>query len=448
MGRRKMNHGTILGRTQGIWLALIAALTCAGSARAQLEVVITDLNIQPIPIAVVPFGWDGPGAAPFDLAGLIATDLANSGRFQAIPEENMIGRPTRPTDVRFADWQILDVDHVLIGQLSDAGAGRYDIAFQLFDVVRAQQLLGFRLSASAADLRAAGHRIADMAFEEIIGIPGIFSTRIAYVNEQRDAAGESVYRLIVADSDGENAEEVTRSDLPLMSPAWSPDGRRLAYVSFEGNRSRIFVQTLSSGNRAVVSQRAGVNGSPAFSPDGRRLALTLSRDGNLDVFTLDLTTQVLIQITRNGAVDTEPTWSQDGRHIYFTSDRSGRPQVYRVQADAGQRAERVTFEGTYNARPRMSPNGEELAVVHLQQSNYRIASVDPNRGILNVVLSRGQLDESPSFAPNGDTIIFATRRGGQGVLAMVSAGGRIQRDIVSVAGDVREPVWSPFTRPQ
>jgi TolB protein len=423
-------------------------LVCAGTARAQLEIEITDFgNVRPFPIAVVPFGWDGAGAAPYDLAALVATDLSNSGRFQAIPNENMLSQPTSPAEVRVADWQILNVDHVVIGQVSSAGAGRYDISFQLFDIIRGQQLLGFRLSATAEEMRAAGHQIADMVFEEVIGIPGIFSTQVAYVNEQRDAAGTPTYRLIVADADGENAQEVITSSQPLMSPAWSPDGRRLAYVSFEDNRARIYVQTLRTGNRAIVSQRAGVNGSPAFSPDGRKLALTLSRDGNLDIFTLDLTTQVLIQITRNSAVDTEPTWSLDGEHIYFTSDRAGRPQVYRVVAEAGQRAERVTFEGTYNARPRISPNGEEMAVVFLDRDNYRIASVDPERGILNSVLSRGQLDESPSFAPNGDTIIFATRRNGQGVLAMVSANGAIQRDIVSVAGDVREPVWSPYTRP-
>lgn len=428
--------------------ALLLVLTSLSeTVNAQLEVIITNADVRPFPIAVVPFGWEGAGPAPYDLAGLVATDLTNSGRFDAIPNENMLSRPTRPADVSFGDWQILNVDHVVIGQVSAAGIDRYDIAFQLFDIVRGQQLLGFRLSANTADLRASAHQIADMVFEEVIGIPGIFSTQIAYVNEQRNAAGDPTYRLIVADADGENAQEVVQSQLPLMSPTWSPDGRRLAYVSFEGNRSKIVVQTLRTGNTAVVSQRAGVNGSPTFSPDGRRLAMTLSRDGNLDIFTLDLTTQVLIQITRNNAVDTEPAWSRDGQEIYFTSDRSGRPQVYRVGADAGQRAERVTFEGTYNARPRIAPNGDEMAVVFRDRDNYRIASVDPNRGILNGVLSQGQLDESPSYAPNGDTIIFATRRNGQGVLSMVSAGGRIQRDIVSVAGDVREPVWSPFTRP-
>jgi TolB protein len=425
----------------------VATLASQVQAQPQLRVEITRGIARPIPIAVVPFGWQSAAPVPFDIAGLVATDLTNSGWFEAIPTENMLSRPTRPADVRFGDWQILNVEHVVIGQINPTAGGQYEIVFQLFDILRGEQTLGFRLSAGASDLRATAHRIADMIFEEIRGIPGIFGTQIAYINETRDAAGTPTYRLIVADADGENAQEVISSSRPLMSPAWSPDGRRIAYVSFEDDRARIYVQTLRTGNRAVASQRPGVNGSPAFSPDGRRLALTLSRDGNLDIFTLDLTTQVLVQITRNNAVDTEPAWSQDGEQIYFTSDRAGRPQVYRVRAEAGQRAERVTFEGTYNARPRISPDGANMAVVFLDRGDYRIASVDPNRGILTGVLSQGRLDESPSFAPNGDMIIYATRENGQGVLATVSADGRIQREIASVQGDVREPVWSPFTRP-
>jgi TolB protein len=341
----------------------------------------------------------------------------------------------------------LNVDFVIIGQLQPGTAGQYTAVFQLFDVVRGEQSLGFRLTTSAADLRATGHRIADMVYEEVTGIPGIFSTRIAYINETRDSNSVPTYRLIVADADGENAQVVTESSQPVMSPSWSPDGRRLAYVSFEGNRARVFVQTLRTGNREAVSQRPGINGAPAFSPDGRKLALTLSRDGNLDIFTLDLTNQVLNQITRHSAIDTEPVWSQDGETLYFTSDRAGRPQVYKVAPEPGARAERVTFEGTYNARPRISPDGETLAVVFLDRGNYRLASVDPDTGRLIQVLTQGALDESPSFAPNGDTIIYATRGRGQGVLATVSADGRIQREIASVAGAVREPVWSPYARP-
>jgi TolB protein len=424
-----------------VWLA-------ATPVSAQLTVEITRGVERPVPVAIVPFGWQGTGgAAPLDLAAVIATDLGNSGRFAPIPERNMLSRPTQPSEVNFNDWRILNVDAVVIGRLEQAGPDNFTAVFQLFDIIRGEQLLGFRLTSARTDLRATGHRIADMIFEELTGIPGIFSTRIAYITEVRDAAGVPTYRLIVADADGENAQRIAESSQPLMSPTWSPDGRRLAYVSFEESRARIFVQTLRTGNREVVSAREGINGAPAFSPDGRKLALTLSREGNLDIFTLDLTNQVLSQITREAAIDTQPNWSLDGQTIYFTSDRAGRPQVYRVAAVAGSRAERVTFEGTYNARPRISPDGRTLAVEFLDRDSYRIAAVDPASGRLIQVLTQGRLDESPSFAPNGDTIIYATRKGGQGVLATVSVDGRIQREIASVAGDVREPVWSPYARP-
>ncbi len=229
-----------------------------------------------------------------------------------------------------------------------------------------------------------------------------------------------------------------------MSPVWSPDGRRIAYVSFENGNSEIFVQELRSGVRQRVSGRPGVNSAPAWSPDGRFLALVLSRDpGNLDVYTLDIANQVLTRLTRNPAIDTEPAWSADGQLVYFTSDRSGGPQIYRLERDGG-RARRVTFEGSYNARARLSPDGQtRMAVVHLDRGDYRIAMVDIERSVTQV-LTRGRLDESPSFAPNGETLIYATRAGNRGVLAMVSADGRIQSRITSVDGEVREPAWSPF----
>jgi TolB protein len=232
-----------------------------------------------------------------------------------------------------------------------------------------------------------------------------------------------------------------------MSPAWSPDARRLAYVSFEGGTSAVYVQTLRTGVRDRVSGRAGVNGSPSFSPDGRMLALTLSRDaGNLDVHTLDLTTQVLRQLTTDAAIDTEATWAPDGRSIYFMSDRAGGPQVYRVGTEPGGRAERVSFQGTYNARPRLSPDGKWIAVVYGQNNTYRIGVIDTGNREFQL-LTNGRLDESPSFAPNGAQIIYATRENGRGVLASVSTDGRIKTQIASVAGDVREPVWGPFPRP-
>jgi TolB protein len=358
----------------------------------------------------------------------------------------MVSRPTLPEQVDYQDWQLLKVDVVVIGRVIQDGPDRYTVMFQLFDILRSEQLIGYRLTTPGADLRLTAHRVSDMIFEELTGIPGVFSTKVAYVSELRES-GQQRFRLIVADADGANAQVVADSPDPLMSPAWSPDGRQLAYVSFEGQQSAVYIQTLRSGVRDRVSAREGVNGSPAFSPDGRRLALTLSRDpGNLDIFMLDLTTQVLNRLTNNPAIDTEATWSADGQSIYFTSDRSGGPQIYRVDARPGAQAERVTFEGIYNSRARMSPDGRQLALVHQDRGNFRIAVVDPRTG-LTQVLSNGALDESPSFAPNGALIIYATRDNGRGVLSSVSTDGRIQQQIAAVAGDVREPVWSPYARP-
>ena len=433
------------------WAVALCGAVLLGSVRgdAQIVIEVTRGVERPVPMAIVPFGWQGPGAqAPFDVAELVSSDLASSGRFAPMAVEDMVSRPDQPTDVRFQDWMIVEVDFLVIGQLSAGLDGAHTIAFQLFDVLRGEQVVGYRLTTGggADDLRVAGHRVADMIFEELTGIRGVFGTQIAYVNEQRMGSEQS-FSLIVSDSDGANPQVVARASEPLMSPAWSPDGRKLAYVSFEGAQSSVYVQELRTGVRERVSSREGINGAPVFSPDGRMLALALSRDqGNLDVYMLDLATQVLNRLTRHSAIDTEPVWSPDGTHIYFTSDRAGGPQIYRVEARPGaSRVQRITFEGSYNARPRVSPDGEQLAVVHDDRGNYRIALVDPDTG-LTQVLTSGSLDESPSFAPNGALIIYATRQGGRGVLASVSTDGRIRQQIASVAGQVREPVWSPFPR--
>jgi TolB protein len=383
---------------------------------------------------------------------VITADLGNTGRFDPMAVSDMISRPTDPAQVNFQDWRVGDVDYLVIGRMTENGPNDYGLQFQLFNVRSGEQLLAFRLTSANEDLRAAAHRIADMVFEELTGIPGVFGTQVAYISEER-SGDRRVYQLIVADADGENRSVIAESTQPLMSPAWSPDGRRLAYVSFEGNQSAIYVQTLRTGTRERVSMRAGHNGAPVFSPDGRRLALTLSlAEGNFDIYTLDLGTQVLRRLTDHSAIDTEPAWSADGETIYFMSDRSGAPQIYLIPADGGARApQRITFEGNYNARPRVSPDGNYLAVVHRgdqTQGNFRIASIDLRRNGLTEVLSRnGQLDESPSFAPNGAVLIYATRDRGRGVLATVTRDGRIQQQIESGAGDVREPVWGPFPRP-
>jgi len=416
----------------------------AGVVQAQLVVEITE-GIKRRPIAIVPFGWEeNSGNVPLDIADVISADLTRSGRFAPIAEDDMLQKPTSGTDVDFDDWSILGVEAVVVGSVTQTGDNAYSVQFQLFDVFGRDQLVGYRMPASRGTMRRVAHRAADMIYEKLTGIKGVFDTKVAYVTADAGPDGQT-YSLTVSDQDGENEHKVMESKDPIMSPAWSPDSRRLAYVSFEGNRSSIFIQTLRSGNRIKVSSKPGINGAPAFSPDGRQLVVTLGGvDGNLDIYTLDINTRQSRRVTTHRAIDTEGSWSPDGRHIYFTSDRSGGPQIYRVSASGGT-PERVTFEGSYNARPRLSPDGTRLAMVHLDRGNYRIAVMDVERKDL-LVLSAGSQDESPSFAPNSDTLIYATRPGRNGVLESVTADGLIRQRLASVQGDVREPVWSPFQR--
>jgi len=433
------------------WLASVATLLtlAAQVAEAQFNVVIREGSEAAVPVAIVPFGWQGTGTPAFDFAGVVSADLASSGRFAPVATRDMVSRPTQASQVNFQDWRLLDASYLVIGTLApDSAPDTFTATFQLFNVTSGQPMTGFRLQAARTDLRKAAHRISDMVFKEITGIEGVFSTQIAYVSEERLRDGTRQFRLIVSDADGENANKVAESTQPLLSPSWSPDARRLAYVSFEGGVSGVYIQTLRTGTRERVSQRAGVNSSPAFSPDGRSLALVLSRDtGNLDIHSLDLSTQVLRQLTTDAAIDTEPSWSADGRSIYFNSDRAGGPQIYRVGTEAGQRAERITFDCVYCARPRVSPDGKYVALVNGENNRYRIAVWNVQQRRLELLTPDGRLDESPSFAPNGAQIIYATRENGKGILASVSTDGRFKTQIASVAGDVREPVWGPFPRP-
>ena len=427
-----------------IVLVCLLLVSLTSVVQAQLVVEITE-GIKRRPIAIVPFGWEGNGdAMPGDVAQIISDDLTRSGRFAPIPEEDMLQKPTTGVDVDFDDWAILGVEAVVVGRITQTGDNAYSVQFQLFDVYGRDQLVGYRMPASRGTMRRVAHRAADMIYEKLTGIAGVFDTKVSYVTSE-DGRDGRLYSLIVADQDGFNEHKIMESADPIMSPAWSPDSRRLAYVSFEGDRSSIFIQTLRTGNRIQVSSRAGVNGAPAFSPDGRKLVVTLSdADGNLDIYTLDINSRQTRRITTHRAIDTEGSWSPDGSTIYFTSDRSGGPQIYRVSSNGGS-AERVTFEGGYNARPRLSPDGEKLAMVHLVNGNYRIAVMDVKRKDV-LVLSGGSQDESPSFAPNSDTLIYATRPGRNGVLESVTADGLIRQRLASGGGDVREPVWSPFQR--
>ena len=332
------------------WCTLLLALFAAQVARAQLVIEITKPGEDAVPIAVVPFGWESSGAAPFDVAQVVAADLQRSGRFAPLDRKDMIDRPTSGDQIRFQDWRYLKSDFIAVGKLTPDGPDRFAATFELYNVLTGQRLTGQRLTAGTGSLRALAHRVADIIFEQLTGIRGAFSTRIAFISVD-GRPPQQTYKLIVADQDGENQKEIAKSTEPLMSPAWSPDGQSLAYVSFESKSSAIYVQTVRTGERRRVSARSGINGAPAWSPDGSTLALTLSRkDGDVDVYTLGLQNQVLTRMTFDPGIDTEPTWSADGRKLMFMSDRAGGPQVYEVDVSQPNRATRLTFEGGYNAR--------------------------------------------------------------------------------------------------
>lgn len=423
------------------WL-ICALLAWANSARAGLTIEITGGVEGAVPIAVVPFGWQGAETAPMDVSGVVTADLSRSGAFKMLPERDMLTKPTDPANVTFRTWQALGQDYLVIGKVMNAGPGSYNVQFFLFDVPRGEQLLGYSIPASAGDLRRAAHRISDLIYEKLTGVPGAFGTRIAYVTSSAGPDTKLVYKLQVADADGYDPKTIVSSDEPLMSPSWSPDGQKIAYVSFEKKASAIYVQTLATGQRSPVAAFPGINGAPAWSPDGRRLALTLSKDGSPDIYLLDLGSRALTRLTDHYAIDTEPGWSPDGGSIVFTSDRGGKPQLYTVPVTGGQ-PRRLSFEGDYNARGIYSSDGKSLAMVHANGGDYRIAVMDLATRQVQV-LTGGRLDESPSFAPNGSVILYASRRTGRGQLAAVSADGRVHQSLVVDIGEVRDPAWSPF----
>ena len=424
-------------------VALALLLLCSRTW-AELVVEITKGQDDAIPIAIVPFSTPEAAAATFDVAKLVSDDLARSGRFKTTDRKDMIEQPHAGAGISFDDWRRLNNDYMVVGQVQSLDADHYNITFELYNVLTKQRLLGYQISANKAGLRLASHQVADMVFEKILGIRGAFATRIAYISVLGVLPRRN-YRLIVADADGENPHVVMQSNEPLMSPAWSPDGLSLAYVSFEDRLPSVYVQYLKTGERKRVSARAGVNQAPSWSPDGKKLALTLStRDGNLDIYVLDVATQALARITDDPGIDTEPQWSKDGQSLYFTSDRAGGPQIYRIGIQSGAKPRRLTFQGSYNARPRLSPDESQLAFVTQEDGNYRIATMDlRGRGDVQV-LTKGHFDVSPSYAPNGAEILYASRDRGRGVLALVSGDGRVQERLVSSEGELQEPAWAPF----
>jgi TolB protein len=427
------------------WTWMILAAGMASPAFAQLKLTITSGVTDPIPIAVVPFARAVPADGGLDVAAVVQRDLESSGRFKGMPRTDMVsmGTPTSADQVDAAGWKQMRNDYVVVGRLGTTAAGDVTVDAELVNVLNGQRIFGQKWTAKPANLRNTAHRVADAIYQAIIGVRGAFATRIAYVSVDGKPPAQK-YQLIVADADGENPRMILQSDRPLMSPAWSADGKWLAYVSFERRVSSVYVQEVSTGKRSMVSARAGINGAPAWSPDGRKLALTLSgNNGNLDIYLLDLGTQQLTRLTDDPGIDTEASFTPDGTAIYFTSDRSGNPQVYRQGLGGNERPRRITFTGSYNARPRVSPDGKQLALLTLDDGAYRIGIQDLATNTLQV-LSKGRQDESPSYAPNGAMVILAGRERGQGVLQTVSIDGQTSFRLNADAGEVREPVWGPF----
>lgn len=423
---------------------LLAAMFFAPSAFAELAIEITRGLDKPTNVAVVPMTLQGGGALSEDIGNIVSADLERSGLFRTMSKINMLSYPATARDVYFRDWRIVGMEYVVVGEAVRDFDGRIKVTFSLLEVNGERTLFTRMVQGSERELRDIAHFISDTVYEAITGIPGAFSTRLAYVTATQAANRQITYRLMISDADGARERLMLESRQPLMSPAWSPDGQELVYVSFETRRPAIFRQRLVDAHREQLTNFRGLNGAPSWSPDGRQLALVLSKDGNPEIYLFDLATRAFTRLTNHFAIDTEPSWTPDGRALVFTSDRGGAPQIYRLTIGAGA-IERLTFEGSYNSRGQVAPDGRTMVMVHRRDGRYHIATQDIVSGRMRI-LTETALDESPTVAPNGAMLIYATKQGGKGVLAAVSLDSRVRYILPSRQGDVREPAWSPLLK--
>lgn len=412
------------------WVFLLCA---ALPVHAALDIEIIGAGEHQIPVAIVPFAGEGKFAQ--SVSQVVSADLARSGLFRLVDPAGKAPHELR--EVVYADWP--GVDALAIGSVEEQINGRVAVKFRLLDMVKQTELVGQAVSGKTDQLRTIAHRVADMIYEKLTGDAGVFSTRIAYINRQG-----RVNRLVVADSDGYGEQTVLAINEPIMSPAWSPDGSHLAYVSFEQDHAVVYVQSLLTNQRRVVANFRGSNSAPAWSPDGKQLAVVLTRDGGSQIYLVRADGSDLHRITFSGAIDTEPNFSPDGQYILFTSDRGGSPQIYRLPVDGGG-AERLTFDGGNNFSPRYSPDGKGFVFAHLTDGRFYIATQDFETKQMQL-LTEGGWEKKPSFAPNGKLILFATEVQGRGILATVSSDGRVKQRMFPQAGDIREPTWGPFLK--
>ena len=424
-----------LGATLSLYLfTLVFPL----SGIAELTIEITHGVDNPSRIAIPPITQAGQ-ALPEDISKIVSADLERSGLFMPLPRRDMLSFPSTAKEVYYRDWRILGAEYLVVGKAVNQ-SGRYQISFSLMEVHGERKLFTKVVEGPATQLRDLAHYISDQVYQAVTGIPGAFSTRVAYVTAV-PVNGKMTFQLMVADVDGARERLLLDSKQPIMSPAWSPDATELVYVSFETGRPAIFRQKLATAAREQLTNFRGLNGAPSWSPNGNMLALVLSKDGNPEIYTYELSTRKFTRRTTHFAIDTEPNWTPDGKSLIFTSDRGGTPQIYKLAIATG-RVERLTFRGSYNARPRLASDGRTLVMVHRDNGSFHIASQDLVTGDLRV-LTQTYLDESPTVAPNGAMLLYATKQGNKGVLAAVSLDAGVKFLLPARRGDVREPAWSP-----